>query len=116
MVNFSKKHLGYVIKKHPGPGIELDPQIEDFLVDAANEFIEKVIKKTNDLKKMGVSGEQSQPGSSIEDQEIMKFAMLNLFDVDVCLKKESEIRKNKKIRRDNKKRISLKLAESAYYG
>ena len=113
---FCKDNLNWVVQNQPGINISMDSQVEQFLIDAANEFIENVIKKTEELKMMNARRDKQASEESLEDPEIMKFAMLNLYDVDVCLKKESEIRKNKKIRRDNKKRISLKLAESSYFG
>lgn len=113
---FCKEHLNRVVQNQPDMNISMDSQVEQFLIDAANEFIENVIKKTEELKRMKTRRDISSSEESLEDPETMKFAMLNLYDVDICLKKESEIRKNKKIRRDNKKRISLKLAESSYYG
>ena len=113
---FTKENLNAVVENHPGCDITMDPQVEDFLIDAANDFIKNVIIKTVELKKMEQYGNSRATEESLEDSEMMKFSMLSLYDVDVCLKKEAEIRKNKKIRRDNKKRISLKLAEISYGG
>ena len=111
---FTPDNLENIIINHPGMDISMDPQVKEFLIDAANDFIRNSIEKTAELKRMKSDGKLGE--DPIDDPESMKFAMLNIYDVDVCLKKESEIRKNKKIRRDNKKRISLKLAESSYYG
>ena len=121
MRSFGKDNLDRFLRQQRGVEVKMDPTVEEFLIDAANEFIEEVLGYTGKLvrqrpKKQEVDGEGSYKRDlkSFDYDPSVKFSMKTLYEVDIHQLSETEIRKIKKINRGEKKRISLKLAENSY--
>ena len=74
----------------------------------ANEFIFNNLSKTKSLKD-SMNGKECL----MDDQAVIKYSMASLYNVNLGRKNINEVRKIKKSKVPNKKRISLKHYENA---
>ena len=104
---FASKNLKVLLKKLSLPETTFDGKVEDFLIKIANDFIDNSLSTTSKLK--------NKSGEDIDDNIIFKYSIHNLYNIDLGRKEINEIRKIKKNKVANKKRISLKIAENSEF-
>ena len=102
----ASKNLKVLLKNLCLPETTFDGKVEDFLIKIANDFIENSLSLTFKLK---------NKSEDMDDNVVLKYAIHNLYNIDLGRKEINEIRKIKKNKVANKKRISLKIAENSEF-